>query len=266
MRWKNPPGPIPRTGETSNGWARFALEPDLSQRLALLKQRLDVNGFLTFLALDVMMCDWDGYAINKNNYRVYHDPDSDKIVFMPHGLDQMFGVIRAQPTMPIFPRMKGLVANAVLEIPESRKLYRQRISELLTNVFKVEVLTNRARELGARVRSGLPDNSPNAAKRYDRQVELLCQRIEQRAQSIQETTQCPRFNGPIQPSRPGQAFGLAIPRRFWPADSRRNHRRHRQETAPCQCGQSKLRRQPGSSTCAWSLGVIASKEELNARL
>lgn len=184
-------GPDPEDRADLKRLGEAALEPNLSQRQVLLQQRLDLNGFLTYLALDVMMCDWDGYSINKNNYRIYHDPDSDKIVFMPHGLDQMFGVVRAQPTMPIFPRMKGLVANALLEIPENRKVYRQRISELLTTVFKVEVLTNRALELAAQVRSELPDNSPNAAKRYDRQVQLLCQRIEQRAQSIQEQLTAP---------------------------------------------------------------------------
>ena len=29
--------------------------------------------------------------VESNNYRVYHDVTADKIVFFPHGMDQMFG-------------------------------------------------------------------------------------------------------------------------------------------------------------------------------
>ena len=28
--------------------------------------------FLSFLATEVMLCHWDGYALNRNNFRVYH--------------------------------------------------------------------------------------------------------------------------------------------------------------------------------------------------
>jgi len=184
-------GPNPDDRSDLQRLAEAALDPNPTSRLARLDCVLDVNRFITLLALDVMMCDWDGYAINKNNYRIYHDPDSDKIVFMPHGLDQMFGVMRAQPNMPIFPRMNGLVANAVMRIPESRRLYRERLSQLLTNVFKVEALTNRAWQLAAQIRPELPEKGPRSAQRYVRQVQSLCERIEQRAQSIHEQLNAP---------------------------------------------------------------------------
>jgi hypothetical protein len=93
--------------------------------------------------------------------------------------------------MPIFPRMNGLVANAVMQIPESRQLYRERLSQLLTNVFKVQALTNRAWQLAAQIRPGLPEKGPRSAQRYDRQVQSLCERIERRAQSIHEQLNAP---------------------------------------------------------------------------
>src|SRR5262249_28986542 len=114
--------------------ADVALDQNASNRFARLSQYLDMDRFIPYLALDILMCDWDGYAINRNNYRIYHDPDSDRIVFMPHGLDQMFGVMRVGTDMPIFPRMNGLVARAVMQTPEGRQRYRQAIVQLMTNV------------------------------------------------------------------------------------------------------------------------------------
>ena len=184
-------GPNPDDRSDLKRLAEAALDPNPASRLARLDRVLDLNRFITLLALDVMMCDWDGYAINKNNYRIYHDPDSDKIVFMPHGLDQMFGVMRAQPDMPIYPRMNGLVAIAVMQIPESRQLYQERLSQLLTNVFNVEALTNRAWQLAAAIRPELPERGHNSAQRYDREVGWLCERIGQRARSIQEQLNAP---------------------------------------------------------------------------
>lgn len=166
--------------------ADAARDPNPTNRFTRLNQVLDLNRFITLLALDVMLCNWDGYAINKNNYRIYHDPDSDKITFMPHGLDQMFGVMRTGPNMPIFPRMNGLAAIAVLQTPQGREQFRQRIVDLMAQVYKVEALSNRVQVLAARIRPTLAKTKPGAATSYDREVQALCERIAQRWQSIRE--------------------------------------------------------------------------------
>ena len=170
-----------------------AAEPDLTQRLARLEKLLDLDRFITFMALDVMTCNWDGYSMNRNNYRLYHDPDSDKIVFMPHGLDQMFGVARASPNMPLFPRMSGLVANAAMQIPEVRKRYRERVSQLMTRVYQVQSLTNRVWQLQARLQPLLSEgnSSPDGGASNRRAVALLCQRISRRAESINDQLLAP---------------------------------------------------------------------------
>ncbi len=162
-----------------------------TNRLTRLNQILDLNRFVTLLALDVMLCNWDGYAINKNNYRIYHDPASDKITFMPHGLDQMFGVMRTGPNMPIFPRMNGLVANAVLQTPQGREQFRERMIALMAQVYKVETLTNRVHALAARLRPTLTKGNTGATESYDREVEGLCERIAQRGRSVREQLAAP---------------------------------------------------------------------------
>ena len=37
------------------------------------------------MVLEAITWDWDGYPMNRNNYRIYHDPEKDKITFIPSG-------------------------------------------------------------------------------------------------------------------------------------------------------------------------------------
>ncbi len=107
--------------------------------------------FLTFAALQVMTWDWDGYVMNRNNYRVYHDVDTGKMVFLPHGMDQMFWEAN-HFIIPKPNRFNGLVASALMQTPQGRKLYREKFGQVFTNVFQIETLTNRVHELGALLR------------------------------------------------------------------------------------------------------------------
>ncbi|MFY7953684.1 MAG: CotH kinase family protein, partial [Armatimonadaceae bacterium] len=44
------------------------------ERWKTLASRLDIPSFLTFMAIERMLCHWDGYCLNVNNYRLYFDP------------------------------------------------------------------------------------------------------------------------------------------------------------------------------------------------
>jgi spore coat protein H len=178
-------GDNPEDRSDLEGLVTAAQEPDVNDRLARLEQVLDMDRFLTFIAMEVMLAHWDGYAMNKNNYRVFHDLESNRMVFLPHGLDQMFGVWRATPTSSITPQMKGLIAKAVIQTPQGRRWYLERMSQLWTNVFKVETVTARANELAARVQLALAEN-PAAAANQQRAAMMLRNRIVQRAQSVRE--------------------------------------------------------------------------------
>ncbi len=163
------------SGHETNGYAALkaaaaaTTEPDPNKRLQRLDQVLDLERFISFIAVEIMTWHWDGYALKRNNYRVYHDPEADKIVFFPHGMDQMFW----EPNGPLLPNMEGLVARKVLETTEGRRRYRARMSELLTNVFKIEVLTNRINELQARIRPELTAINPEVARNHDGAVDHL---------------------------------------------------------------------------------------------
>jgi len=151
-------GDFPNDSSRLEALGQAAQEPDLNKRLARMGEVLDLDRFLTFVAMEIMLAHWDGYTMNKNNFRVFHDRSSDRLLFLPHGLDQMFGIFRSTPATTITPHMKGLVARAVVETPEGRRRYLERMSLLLTNVFNVEPLTNRVEEMAARLRPLLARN------------------------------------------------------------------------------------------------------------
>ena len=88
--------------------AAAAMEPDLSRRWEHLQHILDMDRIIAFMTLELMICHWHGYCLGRNNFRIYHDPQTDKIIFLPSGMDQIF----SKADMPWKPEMAGLVVQA----------------------------------------------------------------------------------------------------------------------------------------------------------
>ncbi|MCI0539289.1 MAG: CotH kinase family protein [Verrucomicrobiales bacterium] len=151
---------------------------------ARLDQVLDTDRFLSMVAMEMMTCHWDGYTMNRNNWRVFHDLDSKKMVFIPHGLDQMFGSGR-QIDPGIAPqRISGEVARAILGTREGQRRYHERVGYLYTNVFKVEEIMNRVDEIITGIRPALVDSHPEIARSLRQQASRLKQRIIRRGESL----------------------------------------------------------------------------------
>jgi hypothetical protein len=147
---------------------------DPQQRFSAMSKVLDVNRFIDFTALEILIGHWDGYATHTNNYRIYHDPTSDKMVFITHGLDWAF----RRPNISITPPLKSIVGRALFLTPEGERIWRERIGTLYTNVFRLPVITNRMDQLLAKVRSaGL---SPREMERVERAAALMRERIQLR--------------------------------------------------------------------------------------
>ena len=174
------------SGKKPHDWADLrqlagaARTPDLMERWERLSRSLDTNNFARYLAMQVLTANWDGYAMYKNNYRIYHDPTSDRLFFMPHGMDQMF----ARPTMPMVPVWQGLVANAFLETAEGQALYHQQVALLYTNTYHTEKLVSRVDELAARVRPLLVAGHDVPPEEHEMLVDLLRRQVVQRGNFI----------------------------------------------------------------------------------
>jgi hypothetical protein len=179
-------GDDPKNNAGLRDLARAVKEPDPSVRWHRLEETLDVNRFITFMAMEIMLCHWDGYCMNQNNYRVFHDLGANKIVFIPHGMDQMFGTgtMSRSADSPIFPRLQGAVAEAVMTTSEGRRLYLARLGQLYTNLLRIDVLSQRVDELAALVENAVTESGAQSAQSYQRRVNVLKAHIEQRSKSL----------------------------------------------------------------------------------
>ncbi len=125
--------------------------PDPALRFKEMERLLDGDRWVSYLALEALMFDWDGYPMNRNNYRIYHDPKRDKIVFIPSGTDQMFG----DPNGNLLPRFNGFVAQAYVSTPDGRQRYLNRMDEILKTLWKPEVWNKRLDEVEAVLKPAL---------------------------------------------------------------------------------------------------------------
>ena len=146
-----------------------ARQADGRRRWAELCRVLQVDRFLSFMAMEVMVGHRDGYCLARNNYRVYHDPGNG-FVFLPHGMDRLFG----NPEAAWLPEMSGLVARSIMETTEGQRRYRERFASLLTNVLQVDRLIELINDRAALIQ---PRLQAAEARVFERDVELLRERI-----------------------------------------------------------------------------------------
>ena len=186
-------GNEPLTRADLKALAAAANEPDAARRLEGLRKTLDIERFLSFMALEVMLCHWDGYTFARHNFRVYHDLDTDRMVFFPHDMDQMIG----GADQAIEPGVNGLVAQAVMRTPELRAAYRQRVGQIFTNHFQATVLTNQIHQVVQRALPVMKAYNPNMARDFENNSASLKGRIVNRAVGLARLLTI----GPPQPLR-----------------------------------------------------------------
>jgi spore coat protein H len=112
---------------------------DAAERWTKLQGVLDVDRYVSHLVCELFTSHTDGYAMNRNNYRIYHNPDTDRFTFIGHGVDWAFG----NTGVSMQPPYNSLVTKAVMTTPQGAKLFKERRLTLFTNIFQLEVLTNR---------------------------------------------------------------------------------------------------------------------------
>jgi spore coat protein H len=168
-------------------------EKNLTNRWDKLSKLVDVDMFTTYAALSVMLADWDGYPMNRNNYRIYFRPRDGRAVFMPHGMDQLF----QRSDYELDASWTGSVAWSLFDTPQGQKLYQERCRQVFTNVFRLERMTNTIAQLTEVLKQAEP-NIVNSASD-------LADRVERRYRSVRRD----QFLKP--PSQPAQNSATNAP-------------------------------------------------------
>jgi hypothetical protein len=155
---------------------------DPSERWQQLRQRLDVDRFLIFIGLEVLLWNEDSYALGARKFRLYHDSTTDRLVFFPKGIERVL----EKTDGPAMPKCKGMVADAVLTTAQGEVQYRKTLAKLLDTVFVSDKVQARARELAANLREAAAGSGAAAAREFDAAVARFCDAVGHRARWVAE--------------------------------------------------------------------------------
>jgi len=172
------------------------------ERQEALNKTLDVDRFLTTMALQCLTDDWDGYARNHNNYRLYIDT-TGRATFIPHGMDQLFQDVDRS----IRGGWSGVAAQRVFELPEMAERFRERITILSTNEFSASRLVSEWTRIRERLRAGMEMSRPGEWRELDNNLGHFRRQLDVRAKVV--ANEIARWPRPPKPLAPGTVVPIA---------------------------------------------------------
>ena len=173
-----------KTNEDAADWSDIdavvaALQDPSPAGLEALADIVDLDRFLTFWAVEVLIGHWDGYAGNRNNFYIYREPGVP-FVFMPWGADQVFTATDGPFDDFVSPpsvTAHGAIAHRLYRDDAMRAAYVARVKELLDAVWNEEKLLDLADEMAAIVQQHiLPKSRASASRDADRVRQFIRER------------------------------------------------------------------------------------------
>lgn len=146
-----------------------ALSAPDDELLDRLEPILDIDNFLHFWALEVIIGHWDGYSgRNNNNFYIYRDPTTQKFTFIPWGIDAIMGNGPPNALEPVM--AYSLLTRRLYENPSTQAQLQTRMEEILaTHWDEIELLTE-VRETEMLIRPYLREDE---VERFDIAIETL---------------------------------------------------------------------------------------------
>jgi len=136
-----------KTNEQEDDWSDIdaavaAMEDDSPAGLEALAEVFDLDAYLTFWAVEVLVGHWDGYAGNLNNYWFYREPDG-RFVMIPWGPDSSFQPVDnpfEDIAYPAAVMANGALANRLYADPDWRQAFSDRLVSVLDTVWDEEAM------------------------------------------------------------------------------------------------------------------------------
>ena len=160
---------------------------NLTERWSKLPEVLDVDKYLSHCALEMFVAHTDGYALNRNNYRLYREPPTDRFTMIPHGLDWGFQNTGAPVEPP--PPLNSIITRAVLGTPEGRKAFRERRRQLFAQTYRLDLFSNRVDKAVANLKTAAHDS--NETKQFTDYGSEMLRRIVARYQVVSNQLAAP---------------------------------------------------------------------------
>ena len=121
---------------------------------AQVEPLLDVEEFLSFWAAEVLLAHFDGFANSANNFYVYDDPASNRLAFLPAGVDSTFSNLnpyRKGDDVPHAVFAGSALPRRLYEVPSTRDRYVARLRALLKSAWDETALLSRLDRIAALV-------------------------------------------------------------------------------------------------------------------
>lgn len=155
-------------------------EPNPALRLQRLERITDLDAYLRHVALESVLCHWDGYSFNHNNYRLYEEPTLGKFYFILHGMDQVFGDNRWY----VFRAPASDLPRVLWESKAVRERYRAQFFNVYEKGLRPVDWPKHALELAAAAKAKLQPVDAAEAARFDQRGQEAANQIRDRMENI----------------------------------------------------------------------------------
>jgi DNA-directed RNA polymerase specialized sigma24 family protein len=160
------------------GFSTLLSHADDAEFARRLGEFLDLDEFARFLAGLVLVSSYDGFFTNGQNFYVYLDPRSDKFGFIAWDLDHAWGNFPFVGTPEMRERAsiwhpwvgEHRFLERVTKVEAFRKIYRERLEEMLATTFVPGRLNRRIDEIAAAIRPAVAAESDFRLARFEQAV------------------------------------------------------------------------------------------------
>jgi spore coat protein H len=185
-------------------FARLVHRSDETEFAEQIEEYLDVDQFLNYLAVNVILSNLDSFLGGSQNYYAYLDPESNKILMLPWDLDHSFGTLPlvgkpdSRRNLSIYHPQVGNdhpLVERILAIPQYKEAYLLRIQQLMDGPFGQEKMRQQIEEAGKFLRPLVELDDERALRRFDvalgekprlGQPHVLKYFVDQRRESIEK--------------------------------------------------------------------------------
>lgn len=123
-----------RTREDIEALAGVVLSTPPDKLEETLRLWMDLDKFITAFAFETAINHFDGFAFNRNNYYLYNNPEDDRFVFIPHGMDRIVQLpLGESDTLGDDP--EALLPQLILQDPRLKAAFLTELTRIANNVW-----------------------------------------------------------------------------------------------------------------------------------
>ncbi|MBM3833124.1 MAG: hypothetical protein FJ403_07610 [Verrucomicrobia bacterium] len=168
--------PTPAQQRRVIDFARLLNQSDDAAFAEKVEEFLDVDEFLRFLAVNVLLSNLDSFLGGTQNHYVYLEPRSNKFQFLPWDMDHSFGAFPMEGSPDARRDLsidrpggnRNRLIERVLKIPRHKEKFRAYLAEYLGSIFAEEKMHRQISVTADFLRPLIRENGDKAPERFER--------------------------------------------------------------------------------------------------